>query len=259
MNGKVFKFVILLVSMLVAAGCLPFLRESEEGGICWGRGCRGRSEPSGPAKDDYQLIASVQYYTTFDRSVKPSIDSFFSRYTSAPDDPEINRWINDFFRPAKQLLGQEFDFDPTVKVTVAARESSIYATVAQAEWREVTRADASFNRFLPLVRGDNEDTFAMVGASGEVLGNLDVEAIRWRSRVSAKITAISATRLRYSTTLELDIVSVLSDGKGNKIRMPVAMGHQGFTSLASRLFKSLYVEYMDLFEREYGLVIVQRS
>ena len=243
----------LAVVMLGAAGCLlPGIDDSTRGRPCRGHGCGGGS--SEPTRGDRLLVASVEHYTIFDRSVKPSIDNFLSRYRSTPDDPLLNRWIDDFFVPAKRLLGAEFEFDPTVAVDVNPSKSLINAKVSQGVWREVPKGEASFERFLPIVQGDKEVLVLM--------GRLPVhvDSIRWRINANASITAVSGKKIRYSTTLELELEGTLSDEHGNKLFVARAtQDNPAFSRLSDRLFESLHSEYIAFFEREYDLVVAKRT
>jgi len=139
-SSRTLNGAALLVVIACTANCGELnIPDSGKGLPCFGHGC---AAPSPPIKD--RLVASVTFSTIFDRSVKPSVDNFLSRYQSDSDDAELKRWIDDFFQPAKRLLGKEFAFEPIIKVIVTPQQSSLTAQVIQEDWHEATRGDPSF-------------------------------------------------------------------------------------------------------------------
>jgi hypothetical protein len=254
---KTLNEAALLFVIACTAACTLTIPGSGMGTPCFGYGCADEPSPPVPQIKD-RLVASVRFSTLFDRSVRPSIDNFLSRYQSAPDNPELKRWIDDFFQPAKRLLGKEFDFEPIIKVVVIPQQSSLTAQVIQEDWHEVSRGDPSFAHFLPLVSPPNADGQDLTWkARGKPPVKVHVASVRWRVFATTKITPVSAKKVRYATTLELQVGATLSDNQGHSFMVQPADETPPFRFLADRLFESLYSEYVAFLRNEYDLEVTK--
>ena len=79
--------------------------------------------------------------------------------------------------------------------------------------------------------------------------------MRWRLAATTRITVVSAKKIRYATTLELQVEGKISD---NHDRYYIFLDRTTpFRILADRLFESLYSEYVAFFRNEYGLTVAK--
>src|ERR1700732_2257454 len=229
-----FLRTVLLVPALLTCGCHLWLGGDSGGAVCVGFGCSGASRPR------QTLRMAFRDFTRFDHSIKPSVDNFLSRYLATPKDPLLGRWIDDFFGPARRVLGAEFDCDPTVKIAVQPSSSSLTA-IAQCSSPLLTFPDPAFARFLPLAQP----------AKGEVVPSPTM--LEWDMTASTKIAAVADETIRYETTVDL----YLNRGTPADPYI-VHRENDAFRSFADRLHRTLFTAYMELF-RDYGLRITRAS
>jgi hypothetical protein len=230
-----FRYYFATLCTGLLASCTFYLPTSGGSG-CFGWGCPGGATRNLENASDGSFLIIFNNFTRFESSVKPSVDNFLHRLRANPQDPSLTRHIDDFFQPGRRILGQEFQFEPKIEFTVQPSTATINVSISQPNWREITKFDPAFSRFLPLIRPSASE---------------GIEAIRWRMEVTSGIAATDETTIRYVSVLKIFLEKKIAS-TGNFIRIPTP-SEDSRQSFANRINSALLADYRELFEKSYGL------
>lgn len=233
---KIF-FIIFILAIL--QGCaLPNLASG--GGGCIGFGCGGQRHFASVHEARSDNLKFVLYETSeFSTSIKPSVDNFLNRYRTGSDRAQLTEWINEFFDPARRIIGSEFSFEPKLTFSVDPKKPIILVTVAQDEPAVFSRGDAMHEKLAAL--------------SGVRV--FDVQNTRLSVSIEGQISVISETTILFVNEVKMVLETQKSS---NEKFLPVTHPDENaLIALKDRLVTRINNNYAKFLEKRYGLKVTK--